>query len=114
VLVLVGTGVGGSGVNVAVGIIVLVGTRVPVAVGGGNVKVGETSGREVSVGLKIAVIVRSGVGNMIGVGVRTCVKLHAIPARMKTLNTSAVRFRFLFIDLFSSERDLRTIPNYRV
>jgi hypothetical protein len=103
---LVGAAVGGGCVAVALGARVFVAGGGEVAVGiaaTGRVAVGITKGGEVRVGKKTAVMVRSGVGKTIGVGVLAKEKLQA-RATSATNPTAKIGDRYLWIILLLYEK----------
>jgi hypothetical protein len=71
--------------------------KVGLAHAGGMVCVGKITGLEVTVGLKIAVMVKSGVGNPKGVGEGTNGKLHANDAKVNKPTARSGKYHFLFM-----------------
>lgn len=94
----VAVAVGGRGVSVGIG----EGSwpswvKVGLAHAGGMVCVGNITGLEVTVGLNIAVIVKSGVGNPNGVGEGTNGKLHARDTNANKPTAWSGKRHFLFM-----------------
>jgi hypothetical protein len=95
VAVAVRVAVGGRDVAVGVGVeLGMICVLIALVFVGRSVATGLT-GMEVIVGLKTAVMVRSGVGKTIGVGAAVKGKLHAMDARINTLTTAVIMISFL-------------------